>query len=176
MNGIHRNSAALRLINHRKIRTIAAVVMGLGLAASIGTSAYAKDCALRLPLSSVRNHQAAGTVASARGQVNVLGPNQGWAPASVGTPIALGGAVETGPVSRASLAVGQHRLDLKPRMQATFTTEGERLCVVLSETDPSGVVGAGNGTALIVGGAAVALGIGAALATSTGDDTKPLSP
>jgi hypothetical protein len=158
------------------LRTVIAAGTGLCLAAGVGTSAYAKDCALRMPLSSVRNQQAAGTVASARGLVNVMGPSQGWTPAPAGTPIALGGAVETGPVSSASLTVGQHKLNLKARMQATFTTEGERLCVVLSETDPSGVVGAGNGTALIVGGAAAALGIGAALAASTGDDGKPLSP
>jgi hypothetical protein len=176
MNGIHRGPVVLRLINHRGLRKIATVVTSLGLATSIGSSAYAKDCALRLPLSSVRNHQAAGTVASAKGLVNVMALSQGWTPAPAGTPIALGGAVETGPASRASLAVGPHRLDLKARMQATFTTEGDRLCVILSDTDPKGVIVGGNGTALIVGGAAAALGIGAALAASTGDDDKPLSP
>lgn len=152
---------------------ISSAALGMFLALGAGSSGYAQECECAVPMSTLDRGQA-GIVTATSGQVSALG-SQGWMPVSVGMAIPIGGTLETGPSSRASIAVGSCTLNLNEQTQALVSVVNESVCVALTDTGTAGGV-AGGSDILPLGIFGTTAGmIGLGVVVSSGDDS-PVSP
>jgi hypothetical protein len=149
------------------------VAHAVGLAALLaaGSASAQSDpasCACLVDRASVADVENVAVVAGATGTVNFSTP-QGWQAAAVGQTLGIGDDVETGAGSSATVqVVPSCSVTLGELTTMTIRETGANYCVAL-DVDEQPVAG-GDGTLAVVGGIAVAAGVGAAVALGGGDD------
>jgi hypothetical protein len=164
---------------HERVRSAAKMftsVLVMTSCLTAGGGVYAQEqnqeretaqCACVTDRNGRKEGEAVGIVTSVNGRVNVMS-SEGWVPAAVGSQVAIGGSVETGKASDASIRVGNCELKVEEQTQVTVDPRDGLLCIALAQTG-------GFSQAGLLAAGAIGIGAVVGLAVSTGDD-HPASP